>query len=269
MTNPLESDWFFQMVERGGKTPTERLLAIFSVTEQWIAAPGIRDTFLRDYAESGHLMHTCHHLKRFLSMHGTAARIEKPDVLANHLVILLQGAIVEELRNPGMRPLSEAARAAKAVIANAHTRHHRRNALWLSAGSVAAGVMAVTFVWHAYFQPAPMTVAHRPMPEAVNLAARPAGINPSEMEAVLVLHEQVEKGACPAPQLLALTPGQMTAYMNVINFRTPENPAADRENIHAFLAWYKNARASECYYAPVNGHTSVAWTAKPAQPISR
>lgn len=88
----------------------------------------------------------------------------------------------------------------------------------------------------------------------------PVGISPSEMEATLVLHEQIEKGVCPAPQLLVLPPGQMTAYMNVINFRTPENPTADRENIRAFLAWFNKTRSSECYIPPANGHTTVTWT---------
>ncbi len=257
--NPLESEWFFRMIERGGKTPSEKLVAIFSVTEHWIAAPGIRESFLKNYPERGHFLHSCNQLKRFLADLATAGRIEKPEILASHLVILLQGAIVEELRNPATRPLTEAAKAAQAVIARSHGKHGRGKYAWFAAGGIAAGIFATAMVWHLH-----TGMDTRPLPSHIALASSklapmPAGVSPSEMEAILVLHEQIEKGVCPAPQLLVLPPGQMTAYMNIINFRTPDNPAADRENIRAFLDWYNLARSTECYMPPVNGHTTVTW----------
>jgi len=44
---------------------------------------------------------------------------------------------------------------------------------------------------------------------------------------------------------------QMTAYMNVISYRKPENPLADRAHLKAFLAWYEDTMARECYYPPI------------------
>lgn len=258
--NPLESDWFFQMVARGGKTPSEQLVAIFSVTEHWIAAPGIRESFLQTYPEQGHFLHACHQLKRFLAELAAAAKFDKPEILASHLVILLQGAIVEELRNPAMHPLAEAAKAAQAVIARSCTQPGRQPYARLAAGSLAAGVVAVALGWYSHEHMETHPLPTHTLAASGSLAAMPFGISPGELEATLVLHEQIEKGVCPAPQLLALPAGQMTAYMNVINFRTPENPAADRKNIRAFLAWFNRARSGECYMPPVNGHTAVTWT---------
>lgn len=259
--NPLESQWFFRMVEGEAKTPAERLLAVFRVTENWIAAPGIRDDLAASYAKQGYGMQSCLHLKNFLSGLAASAGAEKPDVLANHLVILLQGAIVEELRNPELRAMSEAANAAKAVISQSRSHIRRRRFALLSAGGIAATVLATFMGWHMLMpllQPPPVT-------NTVIIASNkaillPTGVSPSEMEAVLTLHEQFERGVCPAPHLLALPPGQMTAYMNVINFRTPENPAADRENLKAFMAWFNRTQSTECYFAPKNGHTTVSWT---------
>jgi hypothetical protein len=94
-----------------------------------------------------------------------------------------------------------------------------------------------------------------------SIAGPVASYNPDSVEAVLALQEQIAKGVCPAPQLLALPQGQVTAYMNVIHFRTPDDPVADRENIRAFLAWFERTRSSECYQPPSNGHTTVAWVA--------
>ena len=257
--NPLESDWFFQMVERGGKTPAEKLVAIFSVTENWITAPGIRASFLQTYPVQGHFLHACSQLKRFLTGLAIAARIEKPEILASHLVILLQGAIAEELRNPGLHPLSEAAKAAEAVICGARPKPHA----WLNlryASGMAASLCAVMLMWHLQAAHEAPVMARPGLITARLVTPLPYGISPGQMEATLVLHEQFEKGVCPVPQLMALPSGQMTAYMNVINFRTPDNPAADRENIRAFLAWYNQARSPECYMPPRNGHTTVTWT---------
>ncbi len=256
--NPLESDWFFQMVERGGKTPSERLLAIFSVTEQWIGAPGIRETFLQNDPVQDHLLHSCNKLKCFLANLATAARVEKPEILASHLVILLQGAIAEELRNPALHPLAEAALAAKAVIHSSHARSLHSS--WRAVGGIAAGLCAVALVWQLQNKHETNFTQNPVLMASNSMLPMPIGISPSQLEATLVLHEQFEKGTCPVPQLVALPTGQMTAYMNVINFRTPDNPTADRENIRAFLAWYKLAQSTGCYMAPVNGHTTVTWT---------
>lgn len=259
--NPLESPWFFRMVEGEARTPAERLLAVFRVTENWIAAPGIRDALIESYAKQGYGMQTCMQLKRFLSGLAAAAGAEKPDVLANHLVILLQGAIVEELRHPELRAMSEAANAARAVITQ--SRHHirRRRIALLSAGGIAATIFATFMGWHLLMPTNDQPQATNTVIIASNKAMMlPAGVSPSDMEAILTMHEQFERGVCPAPQLLMLPPGQMTAYTNVINFRTPENPAADRENLKALMAWFNRTQSTECYYAPKNGHTTVSWT---------
>ena len=260
MMNPLESPWFFRMVESEAKAPVDRLLAVFRVTANWMAAPGIRDALVESYASQGSGMHAGVKLKEFLSGLAVSAGVEKPDVLASHLVILLQCAIAEELRDPEQHAMAHAAHAARAVIAQSRAHIRRRRLALLSAGGIAATVLATVMGWQLlmpFQQPAVTNTLALASGKALLL---PTGISPSDMEAVLALHEQLERGVCPAPQLLALPPGQMTAYMNVINFRSPENPVADRENIKAFLAWYELARARECYFAPKNGHTTVAWT---------
>ncbi len=258
MMNPLESPWFFRMVKSEARTPAEQLLAVFQVTEKWIAAPGIRETLADSYMQDSMVMLPCARLREFLSDLASSAGAEKPEVLANHLVILLQGAIAEELRNPELQAMAEAAKAARAVIAQARP-HGRRFAL-LSAGGVAATVLATFMGWHLLTPPSQEPVTGTVVMPPTHTLLLPTGISPSDMESVLALHEQFERGVCPAPHLLVLPPGQMTAYMNAIHFRTPDNPAADRENLKAFMAWFKKTQSTECYFAPQNGHTTVAWT---------
>lgn len=261
----LESAWFFRMVEAQGKTPVERLIAVFSVTAAWISAPGIREGFLKNQPGDGRALHSCASLKEFLTASAISAKAQNPSGLVTQLTILLQGAIAEEIRNPDAHAIAEAARAARAVVAKAC--QPRRNRLRLSAGGLAAAAViaaigyypATRAEWPGAAQ-SPAPGIHRHALAASNRAA-PAGSSPDSIHAVLALHEQIEQGICPAPQLLALPPGQVTAYMNVIHFRTPDDPIADRENIRAFLAWFERTRSRECYSPPSNGHTHVAWVA--------
>lgn len=257
----LESPWFFRMVEQQEKTPEKRLLAVFSITETWMSAPGIRDR-LQASRPPGCVLYHCDNLKAFLTSTATAARARNPVSLANQLVILLQGAIAEELRNPDARAIGEAGKAARAIIGESCSRRQVRPRHALG-GIAAAALVAVLGFYtgaHAPWSPVASQTIAQLTPESRQ--ARPGiAFNPDSVEAVLALQEQINKGVCPAPQLLALPQGQVTAYMNVIQFRTPDDPVADREHLRAFLAWFERTRASECYQPPSNGHTTVAWVA--------
>lgn len=255
----LESAWFFRMVEQQGKTPMQRLQAIFSVTETWLAAPGMRERMLAGPATAP--LYGCHGLRAFLTGIATAAHAEQPASLASQLVILLQGAIAEEIRNPHVRAIAEAGKAAQAIIAQACPQPRKRRNLLL--GGIAA-TLALGIGLHLALTPSALPRAASktgPLVLVSSPATRATTLNPDSIDAVLALQELIQKGVCPAPELMALPPGQVTAYMNVIQFRTPEDPVADRENIRAFLAWFERTRASQCYQPPANGHTTVAWVA--------
>ncbi|HQR51554.1 MAG TPA: hypothetical protein PKW44_07950 [Methylophilaceae bacterium] len=258
----LDSQWFLRMVAAGGKTPAERLLAVYAITRTWIAAPGIRELFAKAYPANKAALHSCAGLKTHLTEIATAAKVQNPSILASQLVLLLQGAIAEELRNPGAGALEEAENAARAVIASACNIQKRQRLRMRAMGGLTAASILVAIVSlyphdGRMFSPAVAATAAPLAPAEV--AAVPEGVSPDEMEQVLLLQRQIEDGRCPAPQLLALPQGQVTAYMNAINLRTPENPAADRENMRAFLAWFRQTRSTECYFPPSNGHTTVAW----------
>lgn len=254
----LDSEWFFRMVEQQGRTPAARLEAVFTVVGQWISAPGIKETFANP-----HSLQVNSRLKSYLTETAQSARAENPAMLASQLIILLQGAISEELRQPGVNALQNATTAAQAVIAQACRPSNPRSIPWSAVASLAI-VMTTAIIWHLY--PAPPKVVlvntaaaphHSPYVQAA--MTTPMGISPSDIEEALNLQEQFNRGTCAAPHLLALPPGQVTAYMDAIHFRTPENIEADRKNLRAFLTWFNQTQASECYFPPANGHTLVTW----------
>lgn len=250
----LESPWFFRMVEQQGRTPRQRLLAVFSVLDAWLAAPEIRAQVRSTHHPDSPLYHS-EVLKDFLTRIATAARAQQPASLANQLLILLQGAIAEDLRNPEAGAIAEAGKAAQAIIEQACAG--QRTAWRWTLGGIAASVTALVIAYPAVQLPWVPDASTQAVP-VLTVTPLPS-YSPGNIEAVLALQEQIAKGICPAPPLLAMTPGQATAYLNVINYRTPENPVADSKNLRAFLAWFEQTRMSECYQAPVNGHTTVAW----------
>lgn len=263
----LESPWFFRMVEAQAKTPAERLVAVFSVTEAWISAPGIREKISRDYAEHSHALYSNIELKEFLTATAMSAKAQNPASLVIQLVILLQGAIAEEMRNPEMHAIAEASKAARAVVAKACRGDRKRGLRDHMLGGLAASMLVAAIGYYPAMRLRQPDDTHPALAAHQNSFIAPAssrsgGASPDSVYAVLALQEQIQNGTCPAPQLLALPPGQVTAYMNIINFRTPDNPAADRENIRAFLAWFDKTRSSECYSPPANGHTTVAWVSR-------
>lgn len=255
----LESEWFFRMVEHQGKTPGARLIAIFTVVDHWISAPGIKERLTPQ-----HSVAATSRLKTYLIDTAKSAKAGNPAMLASQLLILLQGAISEELREPGINALENAAMAAQAVVARSCQSSRQKRLGLLSAVASLAIAVAVAVLWQLHplaqnsIQDA-SRVAIRHAPYIQTVANMPMGVNPSDMEAALSLQEKFDRGICPAPHLMVLPQGQMTAYMNVIHFQTPEDAAADRANLHAFLVWFNESQATECYYAPSNGHTLATW----------
>jgi hypothetical protein len=256
--------WFFRLVENSGQSPAERLVAVFGVVENLLQAPDIRERLKQEFPGKAHCLYQAGELSDFLGNLADAAGMANSAGIAQQLSILLQGAIAEELRNPGSGALGEAAIVARVVI-DKSTKGARleigSRAGWASVGGVVALLLAVTL----NLIPTAPTTTPQALPAVRSSMVQvahpmPAGVSPDEIEAVLALHEKIERGICRAPHLLVLPPGQVTAYMNAIEARTPEDPAADGRNLRAFLAWFDTIKSTECYDPPLNGHTSVKWS---------
>jgi hypothetical protein len=242
----LESEWFFRMVDEQDSTPAGRLVAVFTVAEQWISAPGIREQIIG-------VPSITEKLKDYLTRTAVSVGVSNPTMLSAQLLMLLQGAIAEELRNPEVHALQYAATAAQVVVARAcRANRKKRLVQWSAAASVLVSAMAV-LLWQAHTPLTKVpTLAYIPDETFMRTAMpMPGGVDPSMMAAAFTLQKKVDHGICPAPRLVNLPSSQVTAYMNVISFRTPENPAADRASLEAFLTWYEQALGRECYYPPI------------------
>lgn len=251
MMKILESPWFFGLVERRAHRPAERLQAVFSVAGDWLAAPGIREQLAAPANATGLFI-----LKNYLRQQAQAAGAHRDDTLATQLLLLLTGAIAEQLRHPASPAFEDAAIAARTLIRNACKRPARRNQL----AGVAATVMLVGLAAWFYPQQAGQPVSPALATSVVYHAAT-TRLSPDELEAVLALHERIAKGECRAPHMAMLPPGQSTAYMNVVAFRAHQD-FAEAQNIRAFMAWFRSVQATECFPKHENDHINTVWVKK-------
>lgn len=253
----LESDWLFNIVERRSNLPAVRLVALFDTIDSWLAAPGIREKLIADDSFISSQSEIPSRLKHWFSDTSLAAKAENPSMLAFQLIILLQGALAEEMRNPDSRAIMNARLAAQAVITKSCQQHKLVSVPFVAAACSVVVIGLMSWFWFPKITSVNFESVPR-MPVTQKIPAS-ASFNPQQVDEVLALNEQFTRGVCAPPQMLVLPPGQVTAYMNVINFRKPENPEADRQNLRAFLTWFETTKAGDCYMPPANGHTTVSW----------
>lgn len=256
--NFLESNWLIQMLDRNGKSPSDRILALFTCVEDWISAPGVWEQFQREFQLNQPIIYDCPNLTKYLVKQSNEARVPQPNDFVNQLMFLLQGAITEEIRNPGSSAFHAAKSAAAALLKAASMSDSRNFKInWIGKGLVAS--LAVTIGLSLFLN---MRATSQPVSMAsssVEVMHRVDQLSPDLVEKILSLQTQIELGNCPSPQLFSMPQDQMAIYMDVIHFRESIHPASDAKKIRDFLTWYSSARAWECYYPPANGHTSVKW----------
>ena len=254
--NLLSSPWFFSMVEKRGNSPRECLLAVFAISRDWLAAPGIGEQFSLEPNASAH--QSIQHLSQFLTRLAEAAKAANPAALSNQLSLLLMGAIAEQQRDPHSLVMEEAMQAAQVLINKACQRDHKKHYIYF--GGIAASVFACFLGWKMLMPQNAVPMIHMTT-YPVNVI-QTSSLSPDEVEAVLALHSQMVRGECRAPHLAMLPPAQAVAYMNLVEFKTPDDPTADQTNIRAFMAWFNTIQAVECYPQHSNDHINTKWVAR-------
>lgn len=111
--NILDSAWLLKMLKKSGRSPQERLLAIFDVVSDWLDAPLVRETLLHELP----FTQTPSHLLDYLTSEAHACGAQMPEALAQQIYFIVLSAIQENLRSPDNQHLLHAKLAAKALIA--------------------------------------------------------------------------------------------------------------------------------------------------------
>ena len=118
-------NWLYRRMEELADSPRDQLIAMFDAMEEWFDEPGYRGCmFIKassEYQDSDHLIHmqSADH-KRMLERHITdlaqQAELSEPQMLAQQLLLLKEGAIVTAHLGHTEYPAQNAKKAAIALI---------------------------------------------------------------------------------------------------------------------------------------------------------
>ena len=118
-------NWFMRAVERLGKTPRDRLLAIFDALEEWFSGKDYSGCmFINASAEFAHPENPIHMaagehknlILNYLRQLTRTAGAKEPEEIADGLMLLMEGAIVMSYVAGDRRAAARAKNAAKTLI---------------------------------------------------------------------------------------------------------------------------------------------------------
>ncbi|SNR94044.1 hypothetical protein SAMN05192560_1868 [Methylobacillus rhizosphaerae] len=246
MMECLNSAWLIRMIEQAGPQPSAKMLALYSLLETWLQAPGVRTAVCQAHANNLNLLDACPVLTAHLLTLATVAKLQHPPVVVHQMMILLQGAIAEELRNPGMGALRAAQSAASAVITQAKpSRVTRLNQAIRTSGYAAAGLSTVILAVYFWPNNQPQATHHAQQDAGYELAT--TSIAPDLLLKAFALRKSMETGICPTPNFFSMPKEQIPVYLEVVHSRLSNNPNIDNQKLANFLSWYEQQRAWECY----------------------
>ena len=125
--------WMRSHVAKAGNNPHYKLLAIFGFLADWFAEPGFHGcAFINtavEYTDPQHPFRTlASHHKRLVQEDILAlcqeAAIPEPQVMARHLALLMEGAIVTEQVTPGSQAAQQAQQIAAILLSQTQGELH-------------------------------------------------------------------------------------------------------------------------------------------------
>lgn len=242
----LHSDWLIHMLEKSSTIPQQRLLNVFTLLNDWLDAPAVRELDVSFKAEA-----ECR-LIAFMSVEAAKAGAEMPEMLANQLYFMALAAAQEKINAHHSLSLVHAQRAAEALIrAQTHRPWLRRpNTMHGIAASIVIGLAllgAGTLYRHATESTASTPVAeHRVAGQPYLQTAKPnANASPAQTAALFAKIEQMRKGDCQLIEALQLPDAYKTVYFeNIVSGQISTDPK-DQKLVHELLDMVR------CNYKPM------------------
>lgn len=233
--NIFSSGWLQRMADKVGKTPADRIHAVFQILQDWLEAPGMRQQ-LRDAPLDAASQQA---LKAYLQQLVEASGAANPAVVTVQLHMMLLGALNEEMRQPGSQALEHGRTAALLLLASQLPDRRVNSANIALAASVVlmVGIMSMFFTQQ---QPEPSATGPMQL-----IAIAPVAANPDKVAAMYHLHDQMRTANCSYPQALMLAPEQRAPFLeNVVNGNLSK---IQPESMIMINQLYQKV---DCYYPP-------------------
>lgn len=233
--NIFSSGWLQRMADKAGKTPADRIDAVFQILQDWIEVPAmhqqLQDTLLDAASQQA--------LKAYLQQLVEASNVSNPAVVTIQLHMMLLGALNEEIRQPGSQVLEHGKTAALLLLTSQLPARRVTSANVALAASVVlmVGIMSMFFKQQ---QPEPSATGPMQL-----IAIAPVAPNPEKVAAIYHLHDQMRAANCSYPQALMLAPEQRAPFLeNVVDGNLSK---IEPESMVMINQLYQKV---DCYYAP-------------------
>lgn len=231
----LHSDWLLKMLDKAGRTPRERVLALFDILQDWTAVPGLRT----DSRESD-LAQPADALLAYLTAQLESARADAPQVLATQIYFIALGA----LQAADNQQAFKQGRQAAALLLDA-AQPPRRSTRIAVASAASVLVLALFFGQRVALTPTPPTQTVDATPVAANVVPAALNSSPDQMASLHDSLERMRRGVCQYPQALMLAPESRAVLLeNIVDGAVP----ADAGRMHDARALMQKV---ECYYPPM------------------
>jgi hypothetical protein len=237
----FDSQWLLNMLAKSSKTPQGRMLSLFDILNDWIAAPEIQIKIPSNSIDSSRLID-------FLTLQAKYLGASNPSILAEHIVLIARNAAQQEINQPGSCSLFHAKKAANALI----LAQTQREFVWLEniktkhiAYSIAASLfimIGIATIWlsafshkntpHVLASTAKVDIKKVNVP-VVNL--RYTALTAQEAATMYAKYEQMRNGTCQFPEAIQIPDKDKVVYLeNVVGGKIPTN-LKDLETANAYL----------------------------------
>ncbi|MDI1299900.1 hypothetical protein [Methylotenera sp.] len=235
----FNSQWLLNMLAKSSKTPQGRILSLFDILNDWLAAPDTQMIITQTSLASGQLI-------EFLTAQAKNLGAANPSILAEHITLIARNAAQQEINQPGCGSLMHAKKAANALIL-AQTQNEW---VWLenlrdklsafkpsmskpAIFGIAASIFLIVGI-SSMWLPALLHKQTSPLiaksfnneTTKVSVAKSPATtrLTAQEAAAMYARYEQMRNGTCQFPEAIQIPDKDKAVYLeNVVGGKIPTN----------------------------------------------
>ena len=235
----FNSQWLLNMLAKSSKTPQGRILSLFDILNDWLAAPDTQMIITQTSLASGQLI-------EFLTAQAKNLGAANPSILAEHITLIARNAAQQEINQPGCGSLMHAKKAANALILaqtqnkwvwlenlsdklSAFTSSTSKPAVYGIAISLFL-IVGIGSIWLPTLlqkQVKPLiatSINNETTKVSVTRSPTTTRLTAQEAAAMYARYEQMRNGTCQFPEVIQIPDKDKAVYLeNVVGGKIPTN----------------------------------------------
>lgn len=225
----FNSQWLLNMLAKSSKTPQGRILSLFDILNDWLAAPDTQMKITQTSLANSQLI-------EFLTAQAKKLGASNPSILAEHIVLIARNAAQHEISQPGSGSFMHAKKAANALIL-AQTQNEWAWLEKVRAKPAVYGISASLFILIGIGSIWLPTVLHKQSSPLiaksfsnettkVSAAVSPANekLTAQDAASMYAKYEQMRNGTCQFPEAIQIPDKDKAVYLeNVVGGKIPTN----------------------------------------------